>query len=174
MSGKPGGFKGSDGSPGEDAQLPYPEISALPDVGRIMKDLGIDSTIPQGIPECSSADMSVKPGGLGFECFFGTPNEDVGLPCCETSGEFPNVEKIMKDLSIESPVSQGTPENISAASNVSDSPSQLFDVGFKKEVLNEDQDPGTNKKPSDAVPCTKEKKPASDDLTRKADIGKPS
>ncbi|CAI9583474.1 unnamed protein product, partial [Staurois parvus] len=85
MPGKPVGFEGSEGSPGEDVRLPYPETSALPDVGKIMKDLGIESTIPKEIPEDSPSDASVKPGGLGFEGFFGRPGEDVGFPSCETS-----------------------------------------------------------------------------------------
>lgn len=174
MSGKPVGFEGSDKSPGEDVPLPYPETSSLPDVGKIMKDLGIEPTVPQGFQESTSPDVSVKPGGLGFVGFFGAPSEDVGFPSCETSGEFPNVEKIMKDLSIESPVSQGTPECISSASNVSDSPTQLFEVGFKKDVLDEKQDSATSKNSCDATPSTPDKKPAVDYPKKKPDIGKPS
>ncbi|KAM5138539.1 uncharacterized protein ACMZJ9_017089 [Mantella aurantiaca] len=176
MSGKPCGFgfEGSIGSPGEDVPLPYPETSALPDVGKIMKDLGIDSTIPHGIPESSSADVSLRPGGLGFESFFGRPSEDAGFPSCQTSGEFPNVEKIMKDLSIESPVSERIPDNIPAASNVLDSPSHSLGFGFKVEVLSENQDPQKNKKLCDAASSTSEKKADLDDPTKKPEIGKPS
>ncbi|XP_077308324.1 uncharacterized protein LOC143927812 isoform X1 [Lithobates pipiens] len=203
MSGKPVEVEGSEGSPGEDGQLPYPktsvnlpypetsvnlpypetsvnlpypETNALPDVGKIMKDLGIESTIPKEIPEGSPTDASVKPGGLGFEGFFGRPGEDVGFPCCETSGEFPNVDKIMKDLSIESPICQKPPANMPAAPNVLDPPPCLFDVGFgfKEEVLNEPKDPQKTKSPSDAAPATSEKKPVVDDLTKKAEVGKQS
>ncbi|XP_040185496.1 uncharacterized protein LOC120917935 isoform X2 [Rana temporaria] len=157
--------------------LPYPETSALPNVGQIMKDLGIESTIPNEIPEGSPTDTSVKPGGLGFEGFFGRPGEDVGFPCCETSGEFPNVDKIMKDLSIESPTCQEPPANITAAPDAPHSPPCLFDVGFgfKEEVLNETKDPQKTKNPPDAAPvATSEKKPAVDVLKKKAEVGKQS
>nr|DBA16866.1 TPA: hypothetical protein GDO54_002394 [Pyxicephalus adspersus] len=172
MSVKPGGSEDCGESPSKDAPLPYPKTSALPDVGKIMQDLGIESTVTEGIPDSSSPDTSIRPGGLGFGDFFGRPSEDLGLHSCETSGEFPNVEKIMKDLNIESPVSSGYPENTLATSNVLDSPSYLFDVGFKGEVLN--KDPETNKSLCDSAPTSLEKKPALDDCKKKSETGKPS